>query len=200
MSFDKRAGEWDALERRRVLADAVAGAIRDRVPLSGDMRLLDIGAGTGLLSERLADSVASVVAIDSSEGMLERFAEKFSRLGLRADTLCGDFMLCDIPSADIAVSSMTLHHIPDIEAFFSKLFKILSPGGYMAIADLTPEEGTFHDHGNDGVFHFGFDEKVLVKIASSSGFVDVAHEIVHTVSKERGEYDIFLLTGRKPDA
>jgi len=53
MGFDERAKTWDASDRRQALASDVAGEILRKIDLRPDMRILDMGAGTGLLTERL---------------------------------------------------------------------------------------------------------------------------------------------------
>ena len=48
--FDRVAAEWDASPTRVALARAVVEAIRAAVPLDAEMRALDFGAGTGLVT------------------------------------------------------------------------------------------------------------------------------------------------------
>ena len=200
MSFDERAKTWDASERRQALAQAVSDAIRERFPLNRKMHLLDIGAGTGLLTRRLLPYVEKICAVDTSEGMLAQLEKN-----LKASTGSLELHHTDILSFennspfDGIVSSMTLHHIEDTAALFDRLFALLKPGGFIAIADLAPEDGSFHDHGNAGVHHFGFEEEALKAIAIQSGFRDVDYRLVHRVEKsEDRHYDIFLLTAVKP--
>ena len=194
MSFDKRAATWDASNRRQALAQAVANAIKEAVPLNAKMRMLDFGAGTGLLTRRLAPFVGEVTAVDTSAGMLEKLAEALPDARIHH----GDIMEVGEHGAyDLIVSSMTMHHIPDIDALFEKLHALLAPGGHIALADLAEEDGSFHDHGNDGVHHFGFNGEDLEKRAKKAGFADVACRVVHTVIKEKGDYPILLLTAKR---
>lgn len=194
MGFDEKAATWDASKRRRELAKGVAQGVKDSISLDKSMQILDFGAGTGLLTREIIESVATVTGVDSSEKMLEKFRE------------IGDSCItvhCDINkyqpnrAFDGIISSMTMHHIEDIEALFLKLYSLLKPGGFIAIADLREEDGTFHDGGNEGVCHFGFDTKKLEDIAKSAGFKSVKSETVYSVSKGEREYPIFLLTAKK---
>ena len=194
MSFDERAKIWDSSERRQELANAVAKAILNEFELQKRFELLDVGAGTGLLSRRLLPYVSSITGVDTSGGMLE----KFSGLGPKAEGV-----LCDILSYetdrkfDGIVSSMTIHHIEDTQALFHKLHSLLKPGGFIALADLAPEDGSFHEHGNSGVYHFGFDEANLRRVAFDAGFVNVKIENIYTLEKNGKYYPIFLLTAKK---
>ena len=69
--FDELAKGWDddprRVERARRAADAIAAA----VPVRETMRVLEYGAGTGLLGIALSDRVREVVLLDSSVGMIE---------------------------------------------------------------------------------------------------------------------------------
>ncbi len=192
MSFDERAEVWDSSERRQELANAVAKAILNEFELQKRFELLDVGAGTGLLSRRLLPYVSSITGVDTSKGMLE----KFVGLGANANGI-----LCDILSYetdrkfDGIISSMTIHHIEDTQALFHKLHSLLKPGGFIALADLAPEDGSFHEHGNIGVYHFGFDEETLKSQALAAGFERCRYRIVHKIEKEnKKSYEIFLFS------
>jgi predicted methyltransferase len=91
---------------------------------------------------------------------------------------------------------MTLHHIKDLEAFFNMLYKTLKDDGFLAIADLESEDGTFHSD-NNGVHHFGFHEDNLKKIVQKSGFKEVSIENINTIEKPHRNFGVFLLTARK---
>jgi len=45
---------------------------------------------------------------------------------------------------DLVVSPMTLHHVGDAAGMFAKLAALLSPSGWLAIADLDLDDGEFH--------------------------------------------------------
>lgn len=198
--FDKAAGTWDACERRQGIAKAVAEAIISTIPLHREMDILDFGAGTGLLTIALSSYVRSITALDSSQGMLGELEAK-----ARSVPDC----IIEIVQGDImehvfnkrfhgAVSSMTLHHIRDTAALFKKLASLLRPHGFVALADLADDDGTFHDEGRDDVFHFGFPKERLVSLATSAGFSSCDYRLIHTVEKEgrNRPYNIFLFTAR----
>ena len=199
MSFDRRAATWDASDRRQALAEAAARAIKTTFPLRSDMVLLDVGAGTGLLTRRLLPHVGRVVAVDPSAGMLAKLDEALLKSEERIETVRADIMAyrCD-GCFDGIVSSMTIHHIANTHRLLEHLHALLKPGGFLAVADLMPEDGSFHDHGNEGVHHFGFEEKALTKLAEEAGFKGVDYRKIFTVDKGEGRsYGIFLLTARR---
>ena len=75
--FDARARDWDTPERI-ARAEAVADAIRAAVPLTPSMRVIEVGAGTGLLGLAMAAEVGELVLAEPSTGMLEVIGEKLA--------------------------------------------------------------------------------------------------------------------------
>ncbi|WP_456322200.1 class I SAM-dependent DNA methyltransferase [Hydrogenimonas sp.] len=194
MGFDERADTWDKLDRRQALADAIAHAIVKKIPLEGSMHLLDVGAGTGLLSRRLKPYVKRITAVDNSAGMLRNLAKNTPEI----ETVQADILKYRAPETfDGIISSMTLHHIEETETVMKHLRSMLKKGGFIALADLAPERGDFHDNGNEGVYHFGFNEKTIGEAAREAGFANISYDIVYTIEKEgKDRYDIFLLTAK----
>ena len=97
---------------------------------------------------------------------------------------------------DGIISSMTIHHLEDTKALFSKLYDMLNEGGFIAIADLDSEDGSFHSD-NAGVFHHGFDRETLEKQAKEVGFSEIKFDLASTINKPHREFTVFLMTGVK---
>ena len=200
--FDKVAARWDEHPTRVQLAQDVARAIARAVPLARTMNVLDFGCGTGIGTLQLAPSVGSITGVDSSQGMLDVLNAKVGRQGHTNVTTRrlepGD----DLSGAyDLIVSSMTFHHIQDVDALLAQFARALKAPGWLGVADLDPEQGEFHDD-NTGVFHFGFERDVLRRAFVRAGFADVhdatAAEVVKpTRSGEHKTFSVFLMTGRK---
>jgi hypothetical protein len=91
---------------------------------------------------------------------------------------------------------MTIHHLEDIIALFEKLYTMVKDGGFIAIADLDSEDGSFHSD-NTGVYHHGFDREALQLIAENAGFKDVKFDLASTIKKPQRHYTVFLLTAKK---
>ena len=201
--FDKVAASWDEKPQRRLLAAAIATGIAADIPLDPGMRALEFGCGTGLVGLQLAGAVGELTAADTSAGMLEELRKKSRSLGLENVTpLLVPEDRWDLPPAgfDLVFSSMVLHHIADTEALFRHFQQVLKPGGFLALADLEQEDGTFHEDPT-GIAHHGFDPQVLVSLLARLGFADLRARTVHTIRKPRGDaestYPAFLITGRK---
>lgn len=199
--FDKAAAGWDGKSRRVALAEKISTAILG-LPLSKTMDGMEYGCGTGLVGLAVAPSLASLTTIDTSQGMLDVLQEKIKdQEKVRIKTLCCDLLRDDYSRKhDIIFCSMTLHHIRDTKGLLQRFTELLNPGGYIAIADLVREDGSFHGAVAEGVYHPGFDTEELIAILQNLGMEDVKSDIIHTITKEENnnrEYPIFLLSGRK---
>lgn len=202
--FDSAAASWDENPHRVKLAKEVATAIQREVEITPSMDVADFGCGTGLVSFLLQPLVHSLTGIDSSQGMLDVFREKSSRLQLtNVRTQLVDLDKGDVPAGrfDLVVSNMTLHHVKEITPLLEQLHAVLVPGGALCITDLDLDGGLFHDD-NTGVFHAGFGRQELRQAFSAAGFADIRDVTATEIVKADGNggsrsFSIFLMSGRK---
>lgn len=196
--FDARAATWDDDPTKVARARAIADAIEREVPLSASMEALEYGAGTGLLGFMLRHRFADLTLADVSDGMLEVASKKIASARdphVRAVNL--DLMTGPLPERrfDVIFSAMTLHHIPDTQGILRRFRALLKQPGFLCIADLDAEDGSFHGAGFDG--HLGFDRDQLAKKARAAGFASVrfitAHEMSKAVAGEQHVFPIFLM-------
>jgi len=195
--FNQAAENWDKGDTRQNIADGVFKTIVSRIALLNNMNILDFGCGTGLLSFKIAPMVRSVTGVDLSEKMLEQLEAK-NTAALRVRPICQDIMESPLNEEFHGiVSSMAMHHVEDTAKLFETFYAHLRRGGFVAIADLEAEDGSFHSHGNEGVHHFGFEREELRRIIEKAGFHNVRFHHAYTVGKEEGEYPIFVVTAMK---
>ncbi len=199
--FDRAAAGWDGKSRRVMLAEKISAAILT-LPLSKTMDGMEYGCGTGLVGLAVAPSLLKLTTIDTSQGMLDVLEKKIREEDRKTiDTLCCDLLLDDYSKKhDIIFCSMTLHHIQDAKRLLQRFTELLNPGGYIAIADLVTEDGSFHGAAAEGVYHLGFAPENLSTLLQDLGMESIKSEIIHTIIREENnnrEYPIFLLTGRK---
>ena len=192
--FATRAQDWDKADHRVDNVDRIAASIRERINFKPAMEIMDFGSGTGLLLERVAPLVAKICAVDTSPAMNAELAAKRDALGCELEILEIDLAESSLERHfDGIVSSMTLPHIEDVPALFRTFHGLLKQGGFLAIADLDAEDGSFHPD-NEGVHHFGFDRDELLSTARAAGFKNPRVTTASVLHKPHGEFPVFLLT------
>jgi len=200
-NFDAAALTWDEEPRRVRLAADIAAAIRETVPLSADWDGMDYGCGTGLLTFNLASDLGSIVGMDSSQGMVDRLNARCVETGIRnAHGVRFDLEQGEMPPAGpfhLIASAMTLHHIPEIVPLLTSLRGLLHPGGWIALADLETEDGSFHED-RTGVFHHGFSREELETSLARAGFGSIAIRSVAAVQKREKTYPVLLAVAVRP--
>lgn len=203
MDFDKRAREWDSNPLNIERTQAVAEAMRRRIPIRADHTALEYGCGTGMLSFLLQSSLRHITLVDTSEGMLQVLREKIAAARLTHLTPRRlDLMTEPLPASsfDLIYTAMTLHHVDDTAKIAGIFHAMLRPGGHLCVVDLDSEDGSFHDQG-EFHGHFGFDRGALGTLLGRAGFARIEFETVHTIVKEQAggtrAYPLFLVTAVK---
>lgn len=195
--FAQKAASYEQNPRRVDNVVAIGNAIKAQVLLNRDMQLLDFGSGTGLLLQQIAPLVGKITAIDVSPSMNAQLRAKAPDIGCELEVLEQDLIHQPLQRQfDGIISSMTLHHIADIPALLLEFHRLLKPGGFVALADLDLEDGSFHTE-DTGVFHCGFDRDDIAAKAQAAGFTEVQVVDASVVQKPHGQYPVFLLTGQR---
>jgi cyclopropane fatty-acyl-phospholipid synthase-like methyltransferase len=202
MSSDRFAHKAESYEKNRSRVENVeniANAILGAVELKPSMHIMDFGSGTGLLLEKIAPYVNKITAVDISVAMNRQLGEKRERLGCDLEILEVDLERNNVLlELDGIVSSVTMHHIENIDAMFAKFHSMLKDGGFIAIADLDKEDGSFHTE-DTGVFHYGFDRDEFADSAKKAGFQFVRVLPASMVHKAHGDFSVFVLVAVRLD-
>jgi trans-aconitate 2-methyltransferase len=101
--------------------------------IAADARVLDVGCGTGRVTESLLELVPGgrVLAIDASADMVGLARE---RLGERATVWCVDALELELDEpVDAIVSTATLHWVGDHDRLWQRLADALVPGGMLEV-------------------------------------------------------------------
>ena len=191
--FDERAATWDEdpakVERAAVVAEAIAAT----VPLGSGTRVLEYGAGTGLVTQALRDHVGPVTLADSSEGMRAVMQAKIDAGTLTGARIWALDLATETPpdeQFDLIVTVMALHHIADLERVLASFAGLLAPDGHLCIVDLDHEDGSFHGEGFTG--HHGFRRPDLADHLAAAGFGEVTFQDCHEMVRDGVAYTVFL--------
>jgi len=171
--------------------------------LNKGMSALEYGAGTGITSFLLSDHLKEITLLDNSAEMIRITNEKIKSSKVKnLKTLNFNLETDDYRNGkfDLIFTQLVLHHVVDIGNIISKFHNLLNPKGYLVIADLYKEDGSFHGEGFTG--HNGFDTGALSDILRKEGFNGIYHETCFVIDRkisetESKQFDVFIMTAIK---
>lgn len=137
--FDDTAADYDRIEkligfgsgswyRRQALL---------RAGLAEGMRVLDVAAGTGLVTReavRVVGEASLVWALDPSPGML---AQARRTLSVPALLGLGEAIPCRAGQFDFVAMGYALRHLADLDVVFAEFRRVLAPGGRVCVLEIT---------------------------------------------------------------
>ncbi len=138
-SFDDTAVDYNRLERILGLGTGswYRGQALRRAGLRPGMQVVDVGMGTGLVSQeilRITGEPALLVGVDPSAGMM-------AQARLPAAVRCMNGRAEDLPlpdaAADFVVMGYALRHVADFSRACAEFRRVLRPGGRLLILEIT---------------------------------------------------------------
>lgn len=200
--FDLKAKEWDINPVHFERSEAIYNKLREKIIVGQRMKALDFGAGTGILGLMLADMFKSVTLMDSSVEMVKIMNYKVDTGKFKnVFPVCFDLLNQDYQdkSFDCIITQLVLHHIKDINLILSKFYNMTTDGGYIAIAEIFEEDGSFHGDGFEG--HKGFKPEFLAERLEKVGYKSVQFEECYTMKKNTSDgikdFPVFLMTATR---
>lgn len=200
--FDSKAKDWDTPEKMN-RAVIFAKEINNFIQPNKQLSAMEFGCGTGLLSFELKDAFKTVTLIDTSEGMIEVLNEKIESENAHhfKPKIINVFDEKLNENFDVIYTLMTMHHVDNTKGILNIFNQLLNSKGYLCIADLVAEDGSFHPKSQNFTGHNGFDRAVLEKTLKENGFNPVYYTTPVIINKkvegENREYPLFLLIAQK---
>ncbi|MCB9872245.1 MAG: metalloregulator ArsR/SmtB family transcription factor [Planctomycetes bacterium] len=200
--FEQVGPEWDDI--RRVFNDEVyrARAITRLVPRQ--LRVADIGTGTGILARELAMVGVNVVAIDRSERMLEAArANLDDRLAARIDFRLGsvDSLPVEDGELDAAMAHMVLHYVASPGEAVQEMARIVRPGGRVVVVEFAQHEHEWLQR-ELGVVWQGFTSDAVARWFEDAGLVDLDIDLDATVRPSSNSVELprtFIASATRSD-
>ena len=199
-------------DKARAFFDSVAGRLgRDSVPgkswkstaeallrILPPMTIADLGAGEGAFALLLAQSAKKVIAVDSSARMIDVGREQAARNGItNVDFRLGDMEELPIGTGEVELVffSQSLHHALHPARALEEAWRILAPGGRIAVLDLAKHrfEEARELYADEWL---GFREAELEGMLEEAGFTEVSAGIVDK-EPEPPQFQTLLGVGSK---
>jgi ubiquinone/menaquinone biosynthesis C-methylase UbiE len=193
--FDELAGKFGKQYAPGRSWKGIAEALLKLMP---PLIIADLGAGEGTISQLMAQRARRVIAIDNSEKMVEFGAELAKKHAIgNLEYRLGD--LEDVPirtgTVDLAFLSQALHHAVHPERAVAEAWRILKPGGRIAILDLNRHQFEEAREMYADLW-LGFTELEMERYLKGAGFRSVETAVVHRET-EAPYFETVLATGEK---
>ena len=138
--FDKRADKYDNLSW--VFDAGFQNVILELLAPSATDVLLDLGTGSGAVAEFLCSCVSTVVAVDSSAGMLAKAQKRLHSVD-NVQLILADGEATGLPDAhfDIVVARNSLHHFNSPQRGLQEVLRVLKPGArFVLVEPVAPDQ------------------------------------------------------------
>ena len=121
-------------ERQAARAAGLAALLDELLDLSGDERVLDVGAGTGAFAYAVAPHVREVVAVERDDELAARAAAD-APANVEVVVGDGEHLALEPFSFDLVGCLLVLHHTRRPELMVAELARMTRPGGTILVAD-----------------------------------------------------------------
>lgn len=190
--WDKYAVNWEKDPVTHVFTQSVFQQLTKIVALQGK-HILDFGCGTGLLSQLMSPFARDIVALDSSEAMIEELDRKELRnVEPVVDSLTRG-LVAQHPAFrkqfDLVVASSVCAFLPNVQDVLDIVFTLVDEGGYFIHFDWLAES---QSHVEDGLV-----PTEMELMLNNAGFSSVHTGLAFEFSTEQGMRAVMVGIARK---
>ncbi len=183
----------------RFVSDLGAPLLALLAPQPGEA-ILDLGCGDGVLSRQIADSGATVIAVDHSPRMLEAARPRVAsgQVEFRRGEM--EQLPLEDDEVDAAFANLVWHHLADVDRAAHEVARVVRPGGVAVVTDLLPHQQDWM-RVEMGDHRLGIQPEVVCAALARAGFRDLVTEAVqdrYVVEPPAGEpvqLPLFLVRG-----
>jgi len=198
--FQQVSSQWDNM-RKSFYGDEVREAVLNAARISPDDTVLDVGAGTGFLTEGAAMIARKVIALDFSKAMSDEAVAKLGKGKVEFRIGNVEHMMLSDSSVDVVIGNMILHHCPHPKTAISEMARVLKPRGRIAISDLQEHrhEWLRKDHAD---LWLGFKTEDVAMMMKETGLDNVKVDTLSsccssTQEEQQVKIPMFLASARK---
>ena len=189
-SWDDYAADWDSEPSALLYADKAFESLQQVVDIQ-NLKVLDFGCGTGLLSQKLSPVVKDIVALDSSEAMIEQLdGKQLHNVEPVVDSLTRGLVAMHPAfrhQFDLVVASSVCSFLPNYSDVADIVFSLLDRGKYFVHWDWFSEQG---EAGAMTPTH-------VLQVLSSVGFDEVEVTTPFSIDTPSGKLTVLMAIARK---
>lgn len=201
--FNEVAVNWDEM-RKSFFPDSLKDKIIDKATLKSNETVVDLGCGSGFLSDAMKNNNVNIIAIDQSEKMIEIVKNKFFQFNnITAKIGTSDSIPLPDHSVNKVVANMYIHHIEEPLVAFKEIYRILKSGGKFVFGDLDEHNHQFLRTEQNDVW-LGFNRTDIEKWLMQAGFKNIVIDCADSnccsksnTSTDEADISIFIASAEK---
>ncbi|MFG0607527.1 class I SAM-dependent DNA methyltransferase [Vibrio mimicus] len=190
--WDEYAASWESNPSTHIFAQSVFQQLTKILSLQGK-HVLDFGCGTGLLSQLMSPLARDIVALDSSEAMIEELDRKELRNVEPVVDALTRGLVAQHPAFrkqfDLVVASSVCAFLPNFQDAADIIFTLVDEGGYFVHFDWLADE--------TGDTDMSLTANEIETVLRNAGFASIDVQVAFEVTTEQGTLPVVIGVARK---
>ncbi|EEY99058.1 SAM-dependent methyltransferase [Vibrio sp. RC586] len=190
--WDEYAASWESNPATHIFAQSVFQQLTKILSLQGK-HVLDFGCGTGLLSQLMSPLARDIVALDSSEAMIEELDRKELRNVEPVVDALTRGLVAQHPAFrkqfDLVVASSVCAFLPNFQDAADIIFTLVDEGGYFVHFDWLADGA--------GNTDMSLTVNEIETVLRNAGFASIDVQVAFEVTTEQGTLPVVVGVARK---